>query len=248
MRVLKNRLNLKVTIPAAIMMMGFVFLPQTGIASASTSLTTTVSVPALPVAGSSLATWQSWASAQQAALQSVTPQSLVAPSAGCTNSSVMLVPVVSTGTAGIPAGIVTDAIQIVGSCGGAAGAPLGGNGIRPLLSSYCPNMTNCTYQSATNGEVAVGTGTVGGNANYMGAAYTYTSSGSGYTSHAELGTVSSGCSVGTLVANSSDSSLSNNQYVEILWGPRSGSNTWSGTGWHYNGSGYTNLGTVCAAY
>lgn len=226
---------------ASLLALSIVFVPQVDVASASM-------VPSMPVAGASIATWQSWASAQQTALQSVTPQSLVTPSAGCTNTSVSLLPVVSTGAAGIPEGIVTDAVEVIGSCGNASASSPTEAGVQPLLSSYCPNMTNCEYAAATNGEVAVGTATVDDNVNYMAVAYTYTASGSGYTAHTELGTVSSGCSVGTEVADSSDASLSTDEYVELFWGPRDASNTWSGTGWHYNGSGYSNLGTVCAMY
>ncbi len=248
MKMWHSWLGPKSVVLVSLLALGITFVPQAGIASASSTTATTSLVPAMPVAGSSLATWQSWANAQQAALQSVNPQSLVAPNPGCTNTSVALVPVISTGTAGIPAGIVTDAVTIVGTCGSSSDGPSTAAGVSPLISSYCPNMTYCTYASATNGYVAVGTATVNGNVNYMGAAYTYTASGSGYSAHSELGTVSSGCSVGTLVANSSSVSLSTNQYVEVLWGPRNGSATWSGTGWHYNGSGYTNLGTVCGMY
>ena len=181
-------------------------------------------------------------------MQSTSPLSLVTPTPGCTNTSGSLEPVVSTGAGGIPAGIVTDALVLVGSCTTRATNSQATGEISPAISSYCPNMDGCNYGSATNGVVAVGTATVNGNVNYMAAAYTYTASGSGYTAHTELGTVSSGCATGSLVASSSSASLSTGQYVELLWGPRNGSNTWSSTGWHYTGSGYQDLGTVCGMW
>jgi hypothetical protein len=92
---------------ASLLALSITFVPQVGVASAAST------IPAMPVAGSPLATWQSWASAQQTALQSVSPLSLVTPGAGCTVASVTLIPTVSSGTAGIPAGIVTDAVQVV---------------------------------------------------------------------------------------------------------------------------------------
>lgn len=212
-----------------------------------------LSIPAEPAAGSSTAQWQSWASAQQEAMQSVDPSSLLTDSSGCTNTSANLIPVVSAGADGIPVGIVTDALELTGTCSvnsmsnaATTNSPTS-SGITPLISSYCPNMNNCNYGSATNGYVAVGTTTVGGNSSYMAAAYTYTGSGS-FTAHAELGTVSSGCSAGTAVANSNSETLTTNTYVEIVWGPRNYSANWSGTGWHYNGSSYVDLGSVCGTW
>jgi len=99
-----------------------------------------------------------------------------------------------------------------------------GNGIRPLLSSYCPNMTIAPTKVRRMVKLPC-TGPSAGTLITWRRVH-YTSSGSGYTSHAEWERFPVVVRR-TLVANSSDSSLSNNQYVEILWGPRSGSNTWS---------------------
>lgn len=222
-------------------------IPGTSPASASANTSASLSVPPIPAAGSSISTWQSWASAQREAMESASPLSMVAPTPGCTIISGVVEPVVSTGAGGIPAGIVTDALTLNGSCAASATSSPTTGGVSPLISSYCPNMNGCNYASATYGYVAVGTATVNGDSTWMGAAYTYTGSGS-FTAHAELGTVSSGCSVGSLVANSNSQTLSTNQYVEVLWGPRNFSTTWSGTGWHYNGSSYDDLGTVCGMW
>jgi hypothetical protein len=233
---------------ASILVVTLMYVPGESPAFASSSPVAPASTLATPAVGASIATWQAWAVAQQQSLESVNPASLVAPSPGCTNTSTKVIPVASTGAGGIPTGITTDAVVVVGSCAqnGAGAQPL--SGVVPLISSYCPNMTGCNYAAATNGYVAVGTATVNGNVNYMGAAYTFTASGSGYTAHSELGTVSSGCSTGSLVANSSSASLSTNQYVEILWGPRNTSNTWTSTGWHHTSGSYQDLGTVCGMW
>ena len=237
-------------VASAISLLGLtlIAIPETSPASASTGTSISLSVPPVPAAGSSMATWQSWASAQQKAMESVDPLAIATSTPGCTTISATLEPVVSTGSAGIPAGIVTDAVVLVGSCTANSTRSPSIGGIIPLISSYCPGMNGCNYSSATNGYVAVGTYTYGGNSAYMAAAYTYTASGSGYSAHSELGTVSSGCATGSLVANSSSVSLSTGQYVEVIWGPRTGSSTWSGTGWHYNGSSYVDLGTVCGMW
>lgn len=226
----------------------FSSLPTLESAVAASPQADTSVVPAMPAANAPLSDWQTWASLQRQAIESANPSSLVHNSAGCATTVVTVLPVVSTGAGGIPAGIVTDALSVVGTCGSGTSGSAATGGVSPAISQYCPNMDGCNYAGATNGEVAVGTATVNGNVNYMAAAYTYTASGSGYTAHSELGTVASGCSTGSLVANSTSASLSTNQYVEVLWGPRNGSATWTSTGWHYNGSSYQDLGTVCGMW
>ena len=226
----------------------FSALPTLGSAGAAPTQTGPVTMPAMPAASAPLSDWQVWASLQRQAIESVNPSTLVHDSSGCSVTAVSVLPTVSTGAGGIPAGIVTDALSVVGTCGAGTPGSAPSNGVSPAISQYCPNMDGCNYGGATNGEVAVGTATVNGNSNYMAAAYTYTASGSGYSAHSELGTVASGCSTGSLVANSSSASLATNQYVEVLWGPRNASATWSSTGWHYNGSGYQDLGTVCGMW
>ena len=233
---------------AVAMLAVFSSLPTFESAGAASSQTGPIVVPAMPAAGAPLSDWQAWASLQRQSIESVNPSTLVRGSTGCAVTAVTVLPTVSTGAGGIPAGIVTDALSVVGSCGTGTPGSSPASGVSPAISQYCPNMDGCNYGGATNGEVAVGTATVNGNSNYMAAAYTYTASGSGYTAHSELGTVASGCSTGSLVANSSSASLSTNQYVEVLWGPRNVSATWSSTGWHYNGSGYQDLGTVCGMW
>ena len=135
----------------------------TGVASAGTQHASGV-IQAMPAIGAPLADWQSWATSQRESLASTNPASLVTPSSGCSISSETIEPVVSTGAAGIPAGIVTDEVVVVGSCSASS------VGASPLISSYCPNMTSCNYASAINGEVAVGEATVNGNPTWMSAA------------------------------------------------------------------------------
>ena len=89
-------------------------LPLIGLAAASTG--SAIQAPPVPAAGSTIATWQSWASALDAQLQSQDPSTLVPVQSGCTQSSVSLTPVVSSGLGGIPKGIVTEAITVTGSC------------------------------------------------------------------------------------------------------------------------------------
>lgn len=230
----------------AVLGLSLIAIPGVSTAVASASTSSTLSVPSVPAAGSSMATWQSWASAQQKAMQSVSPLAAEAPTPGCTTTSGTVEPVVSSGADGIPAGIVTDAVVFVGTCASRSSGTATA-GIVPLISTYCPGMDQCNDGSVTNGYEGVGTYTYAGNPSYMASAYTYTGSGT-YSAHSELGTVSSGCSSGSTVANSSNSTLSTNGWVEVVWGPRTGSNTWSGTGWHYNGSGYVNLGSVCGMW
>ena len=242
----KNKIARSGVLGVAVLGLSMIAIPGVSTAAASASTSSTLSVPALPAAGSSMATWQSWASAQQKAMQSMSPLAAEAPTPGCTTTSGTVVPVVSTGAAGIPAGIVTDAVVFVGNCTSST-SNTAAAGISPLVSTYCPGMTNCNYGGVTNGYEGVGTYTYAGNPAYMASAYTYTSSGT-YSAHSELGVASSGCSSGTTVANSTEQTLGTGGYVEVVWGPRTVSNTWSGTGWHYNGSGYVNLGSVCGTW
>ncbi len=107
-------------------------------------------------------------------MQSMSPLAAEAPTPGCTTTSGTVVPVVSTGAAGIPAGIVTDAAVFVGSCTSST-SNTAAAGISPLVSTYCPGMTNCNYGGVTNGYEGVGTYTYAGNPAYMASAYTYTS-------------------------------------------------------------------------
>jgi hypothetical protein len=106
-----------------------------------------------------------------------------------------------------------------------------------------------TSASVTGGTACVGTATDGGNSNYVAASYLRTATTSSF-GHAELGTVSGSCGAGTLVANESpEVTVSTNQYAAIIWGPRSGSSTWSSTWWQDNGGGsYSDFGSACGTY
>ena len=110
-------------------------------------------------------------------------------------------------------------------------------------------MTNYTYGGITSGVACVGTITISGNANYMGAAYTYTGSSSTY-GHTELGQVSGSCGPGTADANESpEVTLTNDEVGGVIWGPRNYSADWSSTWWRDNGGGsFSDFGSVCADY
>jgi hypothetical protein len=188
-------------------------------------------------------------------MQSTNPLSAVATDPGCTNTSASLANVVSTGADGIPAGIVTDAVVVTGTCAGSsdsasitAGASISA-GSKPLSWTYCPGMTSCTYTSATDGYIALGTYTYEGSDNYMAGAYFYNGSGT-ETVYARLGTVLTGCTTGSLVADSGIYNIENGEYVEVIWGPNSGSATWNSSAWgNSNGSStYGKLGIVCGLY
>jgi len=105
-------------------------------------------------------------------------------------------------------------------------------------------MDACSYASATSGQIAVGRATINGNGGYIAGAFTNTGS-SSIPVHIELGSVNSGCAVGTLLANSQVVQVSPGAFVEVFWGPRSVSSTWTGTAWRSNNPGYTDLGTAC---
>lgn len=105
------------------------------------------------------------------------------------------------------------------------------------------------YGAIRSGVACVGTATVGGNPNFMGAAYTYTAS-SGLTyGHAELGSTGGSCVPGITIANETpDVKLFTNQFGEILWGPRRSSADWTSTWQYKTGGGHTAFGTVCGYY
>ena len=209
-----------------------------------TTSTTTSPVSGVPSNTASMAMWQSWAASQQAQMQSITP-SQVAATSGCSISSVTASPVVSSGFE-YPAGITTDALTIVGQCSPSTGGSLSAS---PAISSYCPGMDDCNFASATNGQVAIGTTTVAGNANFMEAAFTNTST-SSISVHSQLGTVGvSPCSsTASVVANSSQTTLSPGMFVAVTWGPRTTSTTWKATGWKLVSGAFQDLGSVCGQY
>ncbi len=152
----KNKIARSGVLGVAALGLSLIAIPgvSTPVASASTS--STLPVLALPAAGSSMATWQTWASAELKAMQSISPLAAEAPTPGCTTTSGTVEPVVSTGATGIPAGIVTDAAVFVGNCTSST-SNTAAAGISPLVSTYCPGMTNCNYGGVTNGYEGVGT-------------------------------------------------------------------------------------------
>ena len=226
----------------------------TGSASAqgsSVSMASPVStVPTPPSPGSSMATWEAWATQQRSVFQQTNWTRTFALS-GCTSGSITVNPVTSEGAAGVPKGIVTDAVSILFRCSSSTSPSSGLNktvqpGTSMQSSDYCPAMGSYTLGAVYDGYGCVGTY----GSNDMAAAYTYTlSSGSTY-GHVELGQVSGSCGPGTLVANFSPEETLNPGYgQEVIWGPMSASADWSSTWWQDDGGGtFTDFGSVCGFY
>lgn len=86
----------------------------------SVSMASPVStVPTPPPPGSPMNVWQAWAAQQRSAFQKTNwSRSFASP--GCTSGPISVNPVVSEGAAGIPKGIVTDAVSIPFRCSGSA--------------------------------------------------------------------------------------------------------------------------------
>jgi hypothetical protein len=194
--------------------------------------------PVVPAPGASETAWEQYGAQQQAAVASV-DWSTVHP-AGCTVLSAVVSPLDGP-TPGAPAGIVTDAVTIIGQCPTTASGP---SAITPDTAT-CPSLVNYTGESVTSGYECVGTATINGNPNYVGAVYTYQGS-SSVTGHEELGTVGSGCSPGSAVLNGGTTTLSANHYQEELY-LRGVSATWTATWWQGTNP-YNNWGTVCGSY
>ena len=237
------------------MLLSFVgVVSLTGSASAQGSSVSTASpistVPTPPPPGSSMTVWQAWAAQQRSVFQQ-TNWTRTFSSSGCTSGAITVNPVVSDGAAGIPKGIITDAVSIPFRCPDST-SPNGGTNktVEPSTSlqssDYCPNMGSYTLGAVYDGYGCVGTY----GSNDMAAAYTYTlSSGSTY-GHVELGQVSGSCSPGSLVADfSPEETLDPGYGQEVVWGPMSASAYWSSTWWQDNGGGnYSDFGSVCGTY
>jgi hypothetical protein len=205
-------------------------------------------VPATPRPGASMATWQRWAAAERLAVRD-TNWAAAVRSDGCALGQVVIRPVTHSEVAGIPRGVVADAVVVTATCSLARKAAHRAD--VPAISPYCVGMTACNTKSITDGVAAVGTVTHDGNANFMGAEYIYTKSSGSSTGHPELGndTLGSGCGVGTKVANGKNVKLTHDHGELVWWGPRNFSATWSGTWWQHNSNGsYTRFGTVCGDY
>jgi hypothetical protein len=202
----------------------------------------------MPTKGASLNSWQAWANIQSATLGSPNAAATVPLAPGCTELSSSLISVVSHGAEGIPAGVQTEALQIVGSCTTAPSPSTLGGGTTAHISAFCPAMTSCVEASASSGYVAVGSTTVAGVTSFLAASYYYTGPFDDFSAHAELGVSDSTCDPGTTVANSDSVLLATDNFVEVIWGPHSSPNYFSGTGWHHTDSGYVDEGTVCNTY
>lgn len=159
-----------------------------------------------------MATWQRWAAAERLAVRD-TNWAAVVRNDGCALEHVLIRPVTRSEAAGIPRGVVADAVVVTAKCSQARKAAH-----RPdvsAISSYCTGMTACTTKSITDGVAAVGTVTYDGNPSFMGAEYTCTKSSGSSTGHVELGndTLGSGCGVGSKVANAGNVKLTHDRIV-----------------------------------
>lgn len=220
-----------------------------GTASAAPTSDPIATVSQAPSAGAPLSAWQDWAAAQRSVMTvSGWAQSLSSSlSPDCTVSNLQVIPVVSNGKNGIPAGIVTDAVGGSIRCandsanGSVTNAPVSAS---PATSSSCPVQDTGTSKSITDGVLCVGTYTYLGNPNFMAASYKNTSSVSPY-GQVQLGV--GGCpgySDGRYPIGGPGYIAPGNTWF-VAWGPRTFSDEWSST-WYENGT--TSWGSVCAYY
>ena len=169
----------------------------------------------------------------------------VASTPGCSVASAEVVPIAVT-PLGIPKGIQLDSATIVGHCGGTNSQHSSTTLVAtPLVVAICPNLTSYTGAPITNGYESVGTATINGNSDWVGAVYTYQGTISA-TGHEELGQIGSGCAPGNLVSNGSTTTLIPGDYQEVYY-LRSSSAIWTATWWE-GSSSYTNWGTVCGFF
>ena len=132
-----------------VMLLSFIGIASlTGSASAQDSSVSTASpvstVPTPPPPGSSMNVWRAWAAQQRSVFQQ-TNWARSFSSSGCTSGAITVNPATSDGAAGVPKGIITDAVSIPFRC---FGSTLPNSGINMTLepsssvqsSSYCPSM------------------------------------------------------------------------------------------------------------
>jgi hypothetical protein len=234
-----------VALSGLVLIMGSLIVSGTSVGASNTvsSGSPAQTIPNPPAPGATTNAWDSWAAQQRQAMQS-TDWSEVLSTSECQVIQAAIDPITSTGLDGIPAGVVTDAVSGVSSCGANSAA-----GVIPLTSTDCPVQNDYNDGDITGGVACIGTATVGGNVNYMGASYYRTASSSTF-GHTQLGVPTSGCnSSGALADQSPEVTLDQYDAGFVVWGPRDGSDTWSSTWWQDNGGGnYTDFGSVCGMY
>jgi len=206
--------------------------------------------PPLPSQTASVATWAGWASQQRAATQSADWTALLS-TAQCTVHQATIVPTTSNGSGSIPAGVVTDAVEVTGYCAGNTGSSSTMNATSAAaLPSACPGtLTNSKTQAATDGTICVGYYELA----WAGAGYYFTGSGS-VTGHVELGNgygkwPGGACQAGTDYTNGTEITLSQSgdytQYI-TYGGAITYDTEITGTWWE--GSTFNNWGTVCSTF
>ncbi len=206
-------------------------------------------VPPLPSKIASAATWAGWARQQRALTQSGDWAGLLSTSR-CTVQQVTIVPTTSNGSGRIPAGVVTDAVEVTGHCAtGTTGTSATSD--TTATPSACPGtLTNSTTQAAKDGTVCVGYYELA----WAGAGYYYTGSGT-VTGHVELGNgygdwPGGACKAGTAYANGSGTTLSPGDYTQYITydGTIVYDTEITGTWWEYSGGTYSDWGTVCGTF
>ena len=151
----------------------------------------------------------------------------------------------SNGSVGVPRGIVTDYVAVIGHCAGAASTARG-----TFDSMDCPVQDAGSAAVANGGAVCVGSATVAGNPNFVAASYVRTAGGSSF-GHAELGvSYASPCSPGALVTNGKpEMAVTTGSFSAVLWGPHINANRFSATWWQDNtGGDYSYFGSACGVY
>lgn len=201
---------------------------------------TTLTAIVEPASNAPSAQWQTWANQVNAVTSSI-DWSALAASSGYTLISSSIVPT-NNAAIGVPTDVTLNSVSLE-----LRRAPVtsGTGTMAPDYTSMCPYMTSWNGASITDGYECVGVYTSGSQA-YVGAAYTYDTSGS-VTGHEELGAVTSGCSTGTKVANETTVMLNDGDTGEVIT-PTNSSNNWTATWWDGSSSPYTSWGTVCGAY
>ena len=203
----------------------------------------------VPSADAPLSEWQDWAAAQRSVMTASGWGKSLGSKLGsdCTVTDLQVMPVVSDGHHGIPAGIVTNAVGGSVRCADQPATDGGSTtfgGSSAATSSDCPVQDAGTSKAIADGVLCVGTYTYQGDPNFIAASYKNTSSVSPY-GQVDLGV--GGCpgySDGRYPAGG-PGYISPGDTWFVAWGPRNFSNEWSST-WYENGT--TSWGSVCAEY
>lgn len=205
-----------------------------------------VAIPTAPAATASLATWQAWSIKEQAVMSKINWARQMSNST-CQVQHTTVTKNVSSGNAGIPAGIITDQINLFGTCSlESSKSP-----VTSLSSRNCPVQSYGSAANVDGGVACVGVYSTDGT-NYMASSYVRTAGGSTY-GHPELGALSpwaSNCYSGATLANGHpEVNVPTGSYSAVVWGPKLSSGNWAATWWQDNQDGtYSNFGSSCGSF